>query len=94
MIKTKIPKFEDEMKKVKGVTNPNEYVEAVIKMTDLMTNLIGAQRETIKLISTIGRMTMKMSEQLDTMANIAITKDQIIKPKRHSKQNKDEDTTK
>ena len=81
MIKTKIPKFEDEMKKVKGGANTNEYVESVIKMTDLMTNLIGAQRETIKLISTIGRMTMKMSGQLDTMANIAITKDQIIKPK-------------
>ena len=83
MIKTKPPTFEKEMKKIKDnkASELNEYKSAVVEMTQLMTNLIGAQRETLTMISNLGRMMLKINSQIDTMTTMAITKDQIIKPK-------------
>jgi hypothetical protein len=69
------------MKRTKpGIETPvqselDEYKNAVVKLTDLMTDLIGTQRETLKLISSLGKMTMGINAQLDTVTKIVIGKD-------------------
>jgi len=60
-------KTEEEMSK--------EVLKTFQDMTQMMTNLIGAQRETISLISTLGKIVMSINSQLDVVTKMVIGKE-------------------
>ena len=61
---------------------PEQKAEAVldafIKMTDMFTNIVGTQRETLKLIGSLGKMLEVTNSQVDLLTKMVINKDKIF----------------
>jgi len=52
-------------------------LDAFIKMTDMFTNIVGTQRETLKLIDSLGKMINTTNKQVDLLTKLVLEKDRI-----------------
>lgn len=56
----------------------DDFKKTVIGLTQLMTDLIGTQRETLKMLSTLGKMTMDINNRVDALTKLVINSTKII----------------
>jgi len=52
-------------------------LDAFIKMTDMFTNIVGTQRETLKLIDSLGKMINTTNKQVDLLTKLVLERDRI-----------------
>jgi len=52
-------------------------MDAFMKMTEMFTNIVGTQRETLKLISSLGKMLEITNKQVDMLTRVVLEKDKI-----------------
>ena len=66
------------MKKMTSEQKAEAVLDAFIKMTEMFTNIVGTQRETLKLISSLGKMLEVTNSQVDLLTKMVINKDKIF----------------